>query len=452
MAQKLMDDAIVRYHKILESPAYAGLEWAQELDESMRQLGMASGTRVASPFLRPHFVLAKHFEQGVKLSTALYSAITRLEKMALASSALLQKLELLPAERMLASIDPGFDFSHVSCAFQFLQTKQAGQSNGFQPVSTAGLAFSEHLNDLFYDLGPVKEFRKKTKLTKTGGIKAFLAAVAKAWKSFGGKKKPNLAVLEFRQLFQSIEAAESAVLAELFRTHGWNVELVTPEQLDYRQGVLSKGDFRVDMILRVSSLHEFLLRFDLNHPLVRAYRDGKVCVVNPFRAELAQKRALWAMLTDESVTGKFPAAERKAIQAAIPWTRTLAAGRTTYRGESIDLIEYVAANAEKFILAPNDASSNLQNYDGVALEKGPWEKAIKQGMRERYVVQERLEAVPAKFPVHFYGALEYRDLVVEERTHLFWGEAKCINTYLSSGQGGFSTMEGFVPTYILGSK
>lgn len=452
MAQKLVDDAVVRYHKILESPPHQDLAWAQALEEGMRKLGMTSGTRVASPFLRPHFVTKKHFEQMSKASAALFSAIERVEELARGSAALLQRLELLPAERMLALLDPGYSFPHVASAFQFSANGAQLQSRNFQPVSTAGLAYGEHLSELFFEAAPIKEFRKKQKLHKLGGIKTLLSGVAKAWKGFGGKKQPNIAIIEFRQPFQSLEASESHVLVELFRTHGYRTEFVSPEQLDYRQGVLCKGDYPIDLVFRASSLHEFLLRFDLNHPLVRAYRDAKVCVVNSFRAELAQKRALFALLTDDKVTAKFPAAEKKAIAAHIPWTRTLAPGKAEYGGKPIDLVEYVSAHREQFVLAPNDSSSNLPSFDGAAIEQAAWDRALKQALRERYVVQQRLTGTVSKFPVFFYGALEYRDVQVDERCHLFLGDPKTLTTYLSSGQGGFSTMEGFTPTFLLEGK
>ncbi len=418
----------------------------------MRSLGMLSGTRLASPFLRPHFLEKKQFEQLAKTSGLLFQAIERIEKAALSSPALLQRLELLPAERMLASIDPGYTFPHVTSLFQAFDAGGHPVIRNFQASSAAGLAYAEHLSDLIYDAAPVKEFRKVQKLSKLSGLKHLLSAIAKAYKLSGGKKQPNIALLEFRQPFQTVEAAESAVMAELFRQHGYATELASPEQLDYRQGNLVKGDFKIDLVFRASSLHEFLLRFDLNHPLVRAYREGKVCVVNSFRAELAQKRAILSLLTDDAVVAKFPAAERKAIASAIPWTRVVAKTKTEREGQTIDLPEYIVANRETLVLAPNDASASLPTFDGATTDQAAWERGLKMATRERYVVQDRQSPATAKFPVMFYGALEYRDVQVEERAHLFLGEAKGATTYLSSGQGGFSTMEGITATFLLEGK
>ena len=48
--------------------------------------------------------------------------------------------------------------------------------------------------------------------------------------------------------------------------------------------MLRKGNFEINLVYRRMSVQEFLLRFDLSHPLVQAYRDRAVCVVNSFRS------------------------------------------------------------------------------------------------------------------------------------------------------------------------
>ncbi len=452
MALKLVDDAIVRYHKILESSPYSDLEWTDALTERMKSHGMVVGSRMASPFLRPHLITRKQQESLSRASETLLSAIERLETLALETPALLQRLELLPAERMLASIHPGYNFLHVSSLLNATVPGSTFHFRGFQASSAAGLAYGDLLADIFYDAAPVKEFRKRHNLTKTPGTKYLLSAILKAYKAYGGKKHPNIAILEFKQPFQSVDSAENLLLVELFRKQGHNAEMVNAEQLDYRNGFLSRGDYRIDLLFRASSLQEFLVRFDLSHPLVKAYRDGKVCMVNSFRAELGQKRALFSLLTDDEVTAKFPAAEKKAIAAHVPWTRIVAPGKTQRQGETIDLTEYISAHREELVLIPNDATGALPVYDGATTEQSNWDRAIKQAMRERYVVQDRLPAVSAKFPVLFYGSMEYRDLQINVHPHLILGELKACTTYLSASESGFSTMEGITPTFLLDSK
>src|SRR5206468_5060032 len=124
----------------------------------------------------------------------------------------------------------------------------------------------------------------------------------------------------------------------------YQAEIVSPEQLEYRNGVLRANGFEIHLIYRRISVREFLVRFDLTHPLVQAYRDHAVCVVNSFRSELMHKKAMFGLLTDEALTAKFPAVERKAIRDHVPWTRLVAAGKTAYRGRSVDLLEYIQQN------------------------------------------------------------------------------------------------------------
>lgn len=274
----------------------------------------------------------------------------------------------------------------------------------------------------------------------------------KAYKAYGGKKQPNIAVLEFKQPFQTIDGAEYTVLVELFRKHGYQAELVSPEQLDYRSGTLAKGDFKIDLLYRASSLQEFLVRFDLTHPLVRAYREGKVCMVNSFRAELAQKRAMFSLLTDEAVTSKFPAVERKAIASFIPWTRVVSQSKTERHGETIDLPQFISNHKDELVLVPNDSTGALPVFDGLTTEKAAWDRAIKQALRERYVVQDRPEPVTSKFPVLFYGAMEMRDMQVDVHPHMFLGEVKSCTAHLTAGTGGFSTMEGVAATFLIDAK
>ena len=54
----------------------------------------------------------------------------------------------------------------------------------------------------------------------------------------------------------------------------------------------SANSVEIQVIYRRLRVSEFLVRFDLNQPLLRAYRDHKVCVVNSFRSELARKQAM----------------------------------------------------------------------------------------------------------------------------------------------------------------
>ena len=212
--------------------------------------------------------------------------------------------------------------------------------------------------------------------------------------------------MESRAPFQPADSSENSLLAEQLRREGFLAEVVSPEQLEYKNGQLRRGDMVIDIVYRCVRVQEFLVRFDLNHPLVRAYKDRAVCMVNSFRSEVAAKRGMFDLLTDETVTAKFPAIERKAIKEFIPWTRMVQAAKTTYKNHTVDLPDFVMKHRNKLVLKPNDDTSDQNTFRGAELDELGWEKALRQAMRSPYVVQEVADPARAVFPLLQYGSLE----------------------------------------------
>ncbi|MCP5115119.1 MAG: hypothetical protein GY953_30170, partial [bacterium] len=259
-----------------------------------------------------------------------------------------------------------------------------------------------------------------------------------------------IAILEFRQPFQSTTTGEFQLLAEYFRKAGYPTEVVSPDQLDYRGGKLRSEDYEIDLVYRRLTVQEFLVRFDLTHPLVRAYKDGAACVVNSFRAELAHKKAIFDLLTDENITAKFPAAERKAIRLHIPWTRVVAAAKTTYRDQKVDLPEFIMKNRETLVLRPNDVSTDQHAFQGWETDSRGWAKALRTALRDSYVVQERVEPNSVPFPLFQFGSLEMRNMKVDVQPHVYLGKVQGCSSWLTdASSSGFSTLAGLAPTFVL---
>ncbi len=446
-----LDDAVVRYNKLLESGPYRDLAWAEDFHARMEAAKLSSGGRLVCPFLRPNFITRRQYESLVKTGEVLIGAIDRLQQMVLKSPALLACLELLPAEKMLASIDPGYQALEVASRLDTHLLNGSVRMVQYNADSPTGAGYSDALADLFYDAPPVKELRKRYALTRLGGRKHLLQALLKAYKQYGGTKKPNIAIVEFRPAYLAGQS-EYELFRDCFREEGYAVEIVSPEQLEYRNGVLRKGSFDIDIAYRRLGVQEFLVRFDLAHPLVQAYRDHAVCVVNSFRSELAHKKAMLGLLTDETVTAKFPAAERKAIRDHVPWTRLVKAGKTTYGSERVDLLEYVVQNRERLTLKPNDDYSDQHAYFGWQMDASAWERAVKLAMRTPYVAQERVEPARSVFPLLSFGHLEFRELQVDVHPHAYLGKVQGCSTWLSDGHSGFSSAAGIVPTFLIDPK
>lgn len=447
------NEAIARYHRILESDAFRDLAWADTLNEKMRERRLVSGSHRVSPVLRPHFITQRQYAGLVKATESLHCAMDRMERLALSSPALLSRMSMLPAEKMLASVDPGYSYLSVTSLLDTHLNNGSLSVVGSPDDAPAEIVSGDLLNDLFYDAPPVVEFRKKNPLSKLGGGNALVKSLMRAYKDFGGKTRPNIAILEFRQTFQKSENGETALLIDLFRREGYTAEIVSPDQLDYRNGVLRRGNFEIHVIYRRLRVSEFLVRFDLNHPLVRAYRDRAVCIVNSFRSELSRKQSIFDLLTDETVTAGFPIAERKAIREFVPWTRVVSATNTMYHDEHVDLPAFIHSNRSKLVLKPNDADGERQTYVGSQLDDSGWERALKTAMRESYVVQEMSAPLHSTFPILRYGSVEMKEMLVDVHPHAFLGKVNGCSTHLTpAGNNGFSTVSGLAPTFILETR
>ncbi len=445
----LASEAIARYHKLIESEPYIDLAWAQALQERKKALKLEDGP--LSPVLRPHLLATRDYLALAKASEALLSAIERVERLTLATPSLLARIQLLPAERMLAAVEPGYSAFSVAGTLSTQMNDGSLRIGGQSAVAPAGAIYGEALSDIYFDAAPVKELRKKFKLKKLPGIKPLLAAVLKVYKESGGKnKRPNIAVVEIRQPHSS---PESMLLAEFFSREGCPTEIVSPDQLEYRNNTLRRGEFVIDVVYRNITLQEFLVRFDLNHPLVRAYKEHAVCMINSFRTELASKQAIFDLLTDDAVTAKFPAAERKAIKDFVPWTRVVQAAKTTHKGHTVDLPEFVMKHRAKLLLRPNDHSGEVHPVRGSEVSDLNWEKALRQAMRTPFVVQEASEPTRAVFPMLQYGSLMMKEMLINLQPHVYLGAVHGCSSWLDvAGPVSFSTLAGLAPTFLLEGK
>jgi hypothetical protein len=448
-----VDEAIARYHKLLETEQFRDLGWVELLHQAMRAKHLDLSGKPISAFLRPHFLTRRQYDTLEKGGEALWAAIDRMRQLVLITPALLNRLDLLPGERMLAEMNPGYKHFAVTSLLDSHINNGSMRFSHLSAETPVGVLYQDLLSDLFFETGPVKEFRKRHKLTKIPSVKYLQSALLKAYRDFGGRKIAKIGILEFKQPFETVESRENQLLAEYLTAHGNPAEVVSPEQLEYRNGLLRKGEFVIDVIYRRVRTHEFLVRYDLTvHPLVRAYREGAVCMVNSFRSDIAQRKAMLDLLTDESVIAKFPIAEKKAIRAFIPTTRVMGERKVLWGGETVDLPDFVLKNREKLVLRPNGDSSEGAEFEGAAMDDLQWDRACKRAIRERYVVQEVIAPVTAKFPISVYGQVEMKEMRVDVHPHVCIGKVQSCSTWLTPATSGFSTAVGVPATYILEGK
>ena len=120
----------------------------------------------------------------------------------------------------------------------------------------------------------------------------------------------------------------------------------------------------------------------MDQPVLRAVRDGAVCMVNPLRCKMLHKKASLAVLSDERNAALFDADERAAIAAHIPWTRVVEERRTDFDGSrGRPGRRSSREHRERLVLKPNDDYGGAGIVLGWEVDDAAWEAAIRDGAR-----------------------------------------------------------------------
>ncbi|MGI8961932.1 MAG: hypothetical protein ACR2IV_19670 [Bryobacteraceae bacterium] len=450
MAQ--LSEAIARYHKLLHEETYRDLAWVQEFQERIEQRHVAEAGRSSTLVLRPHFISRSELTRLTRATEHLAAILDQIETLAFKTPSLLDRIQLLPAEKMLAAIPSGCSRFSITSRMDAHFRNGSLFLQGFESSNAPGLAYSEHLADLFLDLPILKQFKRgRYSLSKLGAKKHLLNAVLQAWKEFGGKRLPNIAVVELKEQLHT-EPGEGILLVEIFKERGISARVVSPDELEYKNGKLRTAEFEIDVIFRRVSTRELVVRFDLSHPLLLAYRDRAVCLLNSFCSEIGQRRALFDLLTDETVTARLSTVDRKLIRQFVPWTRVVAQKKTKYWEQEIDLPEFIRTHRERLVLRPNEDTDGHRAFVGAELDQPAWERSLRIALRSPYVVQERMSLALQKFPIFHYGELQMKEVEISLHPYLSNGKMGAASALLRTAPGGSATSILIAPVLLLEEK
>ena len=149
----------------------------------------------------------------------------------------------------------------------------------------------------------------------------------------------------------------------------------------------------------------------------------------------------------------FTTEEQTAITKHIPWTRVCRAGKTTYNGQSIDLLDFARTYRERLLLKPNDEYGGKGIVVGWETNSRAWENALADALKTPFVIQERVVVAQEDYPTFIDGEVHISQRLVDSDPFLFGTDvAGCLTrlsteTLLNVTAGGGST----VPTFMLES-
>ena len=415
-----LQDAIQTYHDLL-TPELA-LESQEHLDAQLQQQGLFFGNRPLCTVLRPRFLTYpqyRYLQTGVR---PLLSAFDKSYRTALQDDGIRAQFGLFPWEESLMDVDPGYPYAApVSRLDAFYMTGDDRLCfTEYNAEVPAASAYNDVLSEVFYGLPITREFLHKYEIRSLPTRYRVMHALLDAFRHWSGRReKPRLAILDWDDV---PTYSEFRLFMDYFRSQGLECIICTPQEMEYRQSGLYVGDFHVNLIYKRILITELVERGGLDHPVVRAVRDGVVCMVNPFRCKLLYKKASLAVLSDERNRHLFTETERYAIQTHIPWTRTVEERHTTHAGEKVDLIPFIVEKKDRMVLKPNDDYGGHGIVLGWLVDDQAWQTAVQQAMRSPHVVQEKVSIPREPYPSIIDGQLQIFDRMLDTAPFIFYGE------------------------------
>jgi uncharacterized circularly permuted ATP-grasp superfamily protein len=246
--------------------------------------------------------------------------------------------------------------------------------------------------------------------------------------------------------------SEFVLFNEYFGLQGYDSRIIDPREVEYRDGKLMAGDFHITLIYKRVLITELIERCGLDGPVVQAVRDHAVCLVNSFRCKILHRKTSLAVLSDERNAHLFTPEERKAIETYIPWSRVLAQRKTQFEGREVDLLPFLAANKDQFVLKPSDEYGGKGIVLGWTVSATEWLAALTDYLAHSTIVQKRVELPSEPFPGVVNGNLEVYDRMLDTNPYIWYGQymSGCLTristaALLNVTAGGGST----VPTFII---
>jgi glutathionylspermidine synthase len=387
--------------------------------ELQQRIGLTHAGRPLCLHLRPYVMTARDYAAIARASEQIAAALGTIAERSVTDPALAQALGLSADEQALAAIDPGYPQPLAVGRFDLLVSERGFYFIELNADSPAGIVDQLLVERALFGMPHVAALREDARTRSPAPHEALIAALREVYAMWGGcVERPTIALCDWREV---ATAAESQVIVRLLREAGHAALFVDPAELEYDGKRLSARGEAIDLVYRRVIVQELLERCGMEHALIRAYRDRRVCVANSFRTKSLNKKATFAVLSDPAFGALFSPEQRAAIAAHVPWTRRLSRGRTTdARGHEALLPELVLRERENLVLKPNDEYGGKGVLLGWRTSPERWAEAVQSGAEQGMIVQERRDPCMIRMPSYRDG-LVFDDLYFDLCPYVFAG-------------------------------
>jgi glutathionylspermidine synthase len=359
------------------------------------------------PFvLMPHFVSPGQLRRVKHAVSRLSKVLDRFCDAYPEDADLRAELAVSPEEDSLIRIDPGYPRPMRICRLDAFLSGYDVRFLEFNADSPAGIGYTDVLFEGLTTSIDLPRVRQEFDTAYTPMLPELVGTLLDAYAHVRARhndmpERPRLALVDAEG---SPAVPEFRITCAAAKAAGLDAIHGTLDDVRYDGSTLTVHGEPVHLVYRRALLEE-LDQSDL----VAAARDGRVCVVNPFRARVANNKKLFALFSDPRFARLIEGDEREVIDATIPWTRILRSGRTNYGDWRIDLLPFVADNRERLVLKPASDYGGQNVSLGMETSQEQWEAIVEDhAAREDFIVQEYVPVPEEMFPTVEDGHVQMR--------------------------------------------
>ena len=359
------------------------------------------------PFvLMPHFVSPGQVARVRRAVEVLSAVLNRFCDAYPENDELRAELDLPALEDSLIRVDPGYEGPLRICRLDAFLTGHQVRFLEFNCDSPAGIGYTDVLAEGLREAIELPRVAADFDTAYTPMLPVLISTLLDAYAGLRSNRpelpeRPRLALVDVPG---SPSVPEFRITCAAAREAGIEALWTTTEELSYDGSVLRAGDQPVELVYR-RVLVDDLAEGDLT----AAYRDGRVCVVNPPRARVANNKKLFALLDDPHFSHLVRPREAELIAETIPWTRILRPGRVSYGNWVVDLLEFVSDNRPRLVLKPASEYGGQGVALGIETPQEEWDRTIAAHAETGdFVVQEYVPVPEEMFPTVQDGHVQMR--------------------------------------------
>jgi len=272
----------------------AGLVAAEDtLNAELVRRGIYFGEGLLPTYPVPFFAPAAALDDWKDRSEALAATVEDVARAALSDPAMVRALRLRPDAEAWVSIDPGYPTISVLARPDAVFIDGQMRIVEYNSDSPAMMAFSDHVADCVLTLPYLAPHLGS--LQKETMLPSLFDTLIGCYRAYGGSGSPTIAIVDWPGQKTRFEHAR---IAEYFESQGCATLICDPRSLRRPGKKLEHEGRTIDLVYRRALFTELLERKAEVEPLISAYRDGAVCIVNPLRSYLASSKTLLAFLCE----------------------------------------------------------------------------------------------------------------------------------------------------------